>query len=133
MSLSLSSLRSHFFKHLELYNRASSSFSFHRRSHRRFFVSPPVDAGQLQQQRPKLVTTAANYSTVPLNNGLTSPYLSVQICCPKHLSVSSCLFLPSLSLCWLRLCDLCCLEVDFWMVGCAVGVSFVFWSEFCYH
>lgn len=133
MSLTLSSLRSHFFKHLEFYNRASSSFSFHRRSHRRFFVSPPVEAGQLQQQPSKLFTTAVNYSTLPLNNSLTSPYLSVQICCPKHLSVSSCLFLPSCGcVCVIPIC----LEVDFWMVvlvGCAVGVSDVFWSEFYYH
>ncbi|XP_057766558.1 uncharacterized protein LOC130987016 [Salvia miltiorrhiza] len=96
MSLSLSSLRSHFFKHFKFYSRASSFSSLHRRIHRhpppsRLPLFPPIGAGQLQQQRSSLLTAAANYSTLPFNNGAnhnsyTSPYLSVQICCPKHIS-----------------------------------------------
>ncbi|KAL1537763.1 ribosomal protein L11 methyltransferase-like [Salvia divinorum] len=92
MSLSLSSLRSHFFKHF-FNSRASSFSSFHRRIHRNppplscFSLFPPIGGGQLQQQR----SAAANYSTPPFNNGAThssfaSPYLSVHICCPKHIS-----------------------------------------------
>ncbi|XP_042028575.1 ribosomal protein L11 methyltransferase-like [Salvia splendens] len=93
MSLSLSSLRSHFFKHFKFNSRASSFSSLHRRIHRNppplscFSLFPPIGAGQLQQQR----SAAANYSTLPFNNGashnsFTSPYLSVHICCPKHIS-----------------------------------------------
>ncbi|KAG6393770.1 hypothetical protein SASPL_144341 [Salvia splendens] len=83
MSLSLSSLRSHFFKHFKFNSRASSFSSLHRRIHRNppplscFSLFPPIGAGQLQQQR----SAAANYSTLPFNNGashnsFTSPYLS---------------------------------------------------------
>lgn len=90
MTLALSSLRSHFFKHLQFYNRASNLLSLRRRIHRHppptgFFIFPPVEAAQLS----RLFTAVANYSTPPSNNGAhyTSPYLSVHICCPKNLSV----------------------------------------------
>ncbi|KAH6834829.1 ribosomal protein L11 methyltransferase-like protein [Perilla frutescens var. hirtella] len=89
MSLALSSLRSHFSKHLALYNRAASFFSFDRRIHRH--PAPSPFSVFLQQQQSRLFTAAVNYSTLPFNNGatynsFTAPYLSVHICCPKHLS-----------------------------------------------
>ncbi|GFP79658.1 ribosomal protein l11 methyltransferase [Phtheirospermum japonicum] len=100
MSLALSSLRSHFVKHLTSHNPATTFSSFRRRISRPpppyFFFSsfpPPKKAQQPQQPPSRLNITAVSYSTHQLSNGtavvddsFTSPYLSVRICCPRRVS-----------------------------------------------
>ncbi|KAK4439166.1 Ribosomal protein L11 methyltransferase [Sesamum alatum] len=97
MSLALSLLRSHFFKHLTCCNSATTFFSFCRRIHclpptNRFSSVPSAKAAR-QQQLSKLNITAVNCSTLPLHNGTVTshdafslPYLSVRICCPRHVA-----------------------------------------------
>ncbi|KAL0353779.1 UNVERIFIED_CONTAM: Ribosomal protein L11 methyltransferase [Sesamum angustifolium] len=97
MSLPLSSLRSHFFKHLTYCNSATTFFSFLRRIHslpppNRFSSIPSARAAS-QQQLSRLNVTAVNCSTLPLHNGTVtahdafiSHYLSVRICCPRHVA-----------------------------------------------
>ncbi|KAK6134557.1 hypothetical protein DH2020_031727 [Rehmannia glutinosa] len=98
MSLALSSLRCHFVKHLTSCNSATTFFSFRRRCikylpPRNWFSSFPSPKAAQQQQQPSswLNIATVNYSTHPLRNGstvtddsFTSPYLSVRICCPRH-------------------------------------------------
>ncbi|KAI3457432.1 hypothetical protein Pfo_014095 [Paulownia fortunei] len=97
MSLALSSLRSHFFKHLTSCNSSTTFFSFRRLIHclpppSRFSSIPSAKAAR-QQQLSRLNITAVNNSTLPLSNGtvitndsFTSPYLFVRICCPRHVA-----------------------------------------------
>ncbi|KAL6535980.1 hypothetical protein OROHE_012824 [Orobanche hederae] len=94
MSLVLSPLRSHLFKHLTSCNSATTFSSFRRHISRpppsRCFSSFHLaKAAQQQSQLSRLDITTINYSTQPVSNGtvvnndsLTSPYLSVRICCP---------------------------------------------------
>ncbi|KAL6529708.1 hypothetical protein OROGR_015331 [Orobanche gracilis] len=98
MSLVLSPIRSHLFKHLTSCNSATTFFSFRRRISRAppsrcFSSSPLAKADQQQSQLSRLDITTINYSTQPVSNGtvvtddsLTSPYLSVRICCPIRVS-----------------------------------------------
>ncbi|XP_020550284.1 uncharacterized protein LOC105165406 isoform X2 [Sesamum indicum] len=97
MSLPLSSLCSHFFKHLTYCNSATTFFSFLRRIHclpppNRFSFVPSARAAR-QQLLSRLNVTAVNCSTLPLHNGAVTAhdafilhYLSVRICCPRHVA-----------------------------------------------
>ncbi|PIN15734.1 hypothetical protein CDL12_11630 [Handroanthus impetiginosus] len=98
MSLALSSLRSHFFKHLTTCSDfAATFFSVGGRirclpAPKRFSSFSGAKAAP-QQHPSRLNVTAVNYSSLPLNNGtmvsdgsFTSPYLSVRICCPRHVA-----------------------------------------------
>lgn len=117
MTLAVSSLRSHFFKHLTACNSAATFFSLRRRIHClpppfRFSYFPSTKAAQ-QKQSSRRNITAPSYSTLQLSNGtvitddsLTSPYLSVRICCPKHVSVRQLYFLQYASA-WLCVATLC--------------------------
>ncbi|KAL6554218.1 hypothetical protein OROMI_019891 [Orobanche minor] len=100
MPLVLSPLRSHLFKHLTSCNSATTFSSFRLRISRpppsRCFSSFHLaKAAQQQSQLSRLDITTTNYSTQPVSNGtvvnndsLTSPYLSVRICCPICVSSS---------------------------------------------
>ncbi|KAL0443549.1 UNVERIFIED_CONTAM: Ribosomal protein L11 methyltransferase [Sesamum latifolium] len=99
MSLPLSSLRSHFFKHLTYCNSATTFFSFIRRIHglpppNRFSSVPSARAAR-QLLLSRLNVTAVNCSTLPLHSGTVTAhdafnlhYLSVRICCPRHVAES---------------------------------------------
>ncbi|KAL8032086.1 hypothetical protein ABFX02_13G071500 [Erythranthe guttata] len=99
MTLALSSLRNHFFKHLTLCNSATTFSSFRRHIHR---LPPPsrsayfrsTKSAQQKQLPRRNISAAVNYSTTPplsnctaiADDSLTAPYLSVRICCPRHVS-----------------------------------------------
>ncbi|KAG8386346.1 hypothetical protein BUALT_Bualt03G0139300 [Buddleja alternifolia] len=80
MSLALSSLRSHFIKHLTSCNSVTTFFSFRRRIHFSFST-----------KTARLNSTSVNYSTLNtgkmnIDDSFTSPYLSVRICCQRHVA-----------------------------------------------
>ncbi|XP_073123028.1 uncharacterized protein [Henckelia pumila] len=104
MSVALSSLRGHFFKHLTSRRPITAFSSFRRRTSS---LAPPDRLSSiwsakplLQKQRRGRNFTAISYSTLSSagssitgDDSLTSPYLSVRIFCPSHAAdaLSECL------------------------------------------
>ncbi|GER53844.1 ribosomal protein L11 methyltransferase-related [Striga asiatica] len=97
MSHPLSSLRSHFIKHITCHNPSAAFFSVRRRirspqPRRRFTFVPSPNAAR-ESHLSRFNTAVSSYSTLPSSNGATvtdaaytSSYLSVRISCPRRVA-----------------------------------------------
>ncbi|CAA0816000.1 ribosomal protein L11 methyltransferase-related [Striga hermonthica] len=95
MSNPLSSLRSHFIKHITCHNPSAAFFSVRRRigspqPRCRFTFVPSPNAAR-ESHLSRFNTAVSSYSTLPSSNGVTdaaytSPYLSVRISCPRRVA-----------------------------------------------
>lgn len=147
-----SSLRSHFIKHQKFFICATNLFSFHGGihclpppSHLSTFAAAKAAQQQQQQQLRRFNIAALNFSTLPLSSGARddsydSPYLSVNLSCPRHLSVRMAAhFLLShseyhyVTVLFCFISSLLKSYVVGLMLGCFLRVAYLLWSWLYHH